>query len=188
MDIGTGDGRAVLKRAAAEPAALVIGIDAAASAMADASRRADRRGPVNALFFAAGVETLPASPLVRRADLVTVQFPWGSLLRGVVGLDVASLCGVVSLLAPGGRLEVLASVVPSDGVPGMACLDKMAESAIGQAWAAAGLRLTAFRPASATELTASGSTWARRLRGRRAGGDARPVWRLEGIRSASIDG
>ena len=77
VDLGTGDGRAVLRRAAAEPSALVIGIDAAASAMAEASRRADRRGPTNALFLAAGVEALSASPLAGRADLVTVTVPVG---------------------------------------------------------------------------------------------------------------
>ena len=138
MDIGTGDGRAVLRRAAADPRALVVGIDAAASAMIDASRRADRRGPANAVFFAAGAEALVATPLAAHANLVTVLFPWGSLVRGIVGLDDAALCGVASLLAPDGRLEV----------------------------------------------AGSGSTWARRLR---AGGDHRPVWRLEGMRSASID-
>lgn len=178
MDIGTGDGRAVLRRAATEPRALVVGIDAAASAMIDASRRADRRGPANALFFAAGAEALVATPLAGHADLVTVLFPWGSLLRGIVGLDDAALCGVASLLGPDGRLEVLASVVPSDGVPGVACLDAGARPAMARAWSAAGLRLTAMRPASAAEVAASGSTWARRLR---AGGDDRPVWRLEGI-------
>ena len=177
MDIGTGDGRAVLRRAAAEPRALVVGIDAAASAMIDASRRADRRGPTNAMFFAAGVEGLVGTPLAGHADLVTVQFPWGSLLRGIVGLDDAALCGVASLLVPDGRLEVLASVVPSDGVPGMVCLDAGAEPTIRGAWSAAGLRLTAMRLASAAEVAASGSTWARRLR---AGGADRPVWRLEG--------
>ena len=184
VDIGTGDGRAVLLRAAAEPTALVVGVDAAASLMADASRRADRRGPTNVLFLAAGAETLAASPLAGRADLVTVRFPWGSLLRGIVGLDDAALCGVASLLAAGGRLEVLASVVPSDGVTGMPCLDAEAEPAIRPAWSAAGLRLTAMRLASAAEIEACGSTWARRLR---AGRDTRPVWRLDGTRSASID-
>lgn len=185
VDIGTGDGRAVLVRAAAEPTALVVGVDAVASAMADASRRADRRGPANVLFIAAGAETLGASPLAGRADLVTVRFPWGSLLRGIVGLDDAALCGVASVVAEGGRLEVLASVVPSDGVAGMPCLDTEAVPVVRRAWSANGLRLTAMQPASPAEIAASGSTWARRLR---AGGDARPVWRLEGTRSASIDG
>ena len=87
MDIGTGDGRAVLRRAAAAPPALGVGNAAAASAMNDASRRADRRGPANAVFFAAGAEALVATPLAAHANLVTVLFPWGSLLRGIVGLD-----------------------------------------------------------------------------------------------------
>lgn len=183
VDIGTGDGRAVLARAAAEPSALVIGVDAAATAMAEASRRADRRGPANALFFAAGAEALLATPLAGLADLVTVLFPWGSLLRGTVGLDDAALRGIASVLAPGGRLEVLASVVSSDAVPGLPCLDARAEPAIRRAWSAAGLRLTGIGPASAIDIAASRSAWARRLR---AGGEQRPVWRLEGLRSASI--
>ena len=202
VDIGTGDGRAVLARAAAEPAALVVGIDASAPAMADASRRADRRGPPNALFLAAGVEALAASPLTARADLVTVLFPWGSLLHGALGLDERALDGIASQLVPGGRLEVLASVVPSDGVAGLACLDLNTEPAICRAWSVVGLELTTMRLATPEDLAASGSTWARRLgaaRGHRAAdgrdagrdagratGDVRPVWRVEGVRSASI--
>jgi 16S rRNA (adenine(1408)-N(1))-methyltransferase len=183
VDIGTGDGRVVLARAAAEPSALVIGVDAVAAAMADISRRADRRRRANALFFVAGAEILAASPLAGRADLVTVLFPWGSLLRGTVGLDEAALRGVASVLAPGGRLEVLASVVPSDAIADLSCLDAGAEPAIRRAWSAAGLQLTAIGPASAIDIAASRSAWARRLR---AGGERRPVWRLEGVRSASI--
>ena len=181
VDIGTGDGRVVLARAAAEPAALIVGIDASAAAMAGASRRAERRGPVNTLFLAAGVETLETSPLAGRADLVTVLFPWGSLLRGSLGLDDRALCGIASLLAPDGRLEVLASVVPSDGVAGLASLDTTATPAIRRAWSAAGLELVTMQPAEGQEVVSSGSTWARRL------GAGRPVWRLEGRRSASID-
>jgi 16S rRNA (adenine(1408)-N(1))-methyltransferase len=176
VDAGTGDGRAVLQRAAAEPAALVIGLDAAVGSMAEASRRADRRGPHNAIFVAAGVEAIEGSPLAGRVDLVTIRFPWGSLLRGVLGLDRAALCGVASLLAPEGRLEVLASVVPSDRVDGVECLDGAGESAIWCAWSAAGLDLVEMRPATAEEVATSGSTWARRL------GADRPVWRLEGRR------
>jgi 16S rRNA (adenine(1408)-N(1))-methyltransferase len=179
VDVGTGDGRAVLDRAFDEPTALVMGVDASAAVMATASRRADRRGPRNALFFAEGAERLADSPLAGQADLVTVTFPWGSLLRGVIGLDDAALAGVAALLRPGGRLLVLASVVPSDGVAGMDCLDESAETAIGAAWCGAGLELTSFRPATAAEVARSRSTWARRLL---AGGDTRPVWLLEGRR------
>ena len=176
VDLGTGDGRAVLARAAAEPRALVIGVDAAASAMAESSRRADRRGPSNALFLAAGVETLDRSALTCQADLVTVTFPWGSLLRGVLGLDAAALAGIASIVAPGGRVEVLLSVVPSDGVAGLQRLDAGCEPAIRAAWAAADLDLATMRAATPDAVRASGSTWARRLGPDRT---SRPVWRLE---------
>jgi 16S rRNA (adenine(1408)-N(1))-methyltransferase len=179
MDFGTGDGRAVLARAAADPCALVIGVDAAASAMTEASRRATRRGPANALFLAAGAEGLGASVLAGRVDLVTVTFPWGSLLRGMIGLDGSALAGVASVLGACGRLDALVSVVPADGVPGLERLDASCQPAIRAAWLSAGLRLAPMRPASVQEVAASGSTWARRLG---AGGDTRPVWRLEGCR------
>jgi 16S rRNA (adenine(1408)-N(1))-methyltransferase len=166
----------VLRHAVAAPGSLVIGIDASADAMADVSRRAARRGPRNALFFAEGAERLTRSPLAGVANLVTVTLPWGSLLRGVVGLDAEALAGVCSLLGRDGRLEVLASVVPSDRVDGLDCLDASAETTIRSAWRGAGIELLEMRPATAADLAASGSSWARRL------GPDRPVWRLGGRR------
>jgi 16S rRNA (adenine(1408)-N(1))-methyltransferase len=176
VDIGTGDGRAVLARARAEPGALVAGVDAAPAGMAESSRRAARRGPANAIFLAAGAETLGGSVLSCRANLVTVTFPWGSLLRGVLGLDEAALAGVAALVAPGGRVEALASVIPSDGVEGIATLDATCEPEIRHAWAGVGMELLSMRLATPAEISASGSSWARRLDVTRA---ARPVWRLD---------
>jgi 16S rRNA (adenine(1408)-N(1))-methyltransferase len=175
VDLGTGDGRAVLARAAAEPRVLVIGMDANASAMAEASRRADRghdsRRLANACFLLEAAEALPG-PLTGIASLVTVTFPWGSLLRGVLGLDTHVLQGVASTVAPGGRVELLASVVPSDGVDGIESLGAAAQPAIAAAWRSVGFELVSMRPATHDEIEASRSSWGRRL------GD-RPVWRLE---------
>ena len=176
VDVGTGDGRAVLRRAPAEPRALVIGVDADAAAVADASRRASRRGPRNAIFLAEGAERLATSPLSGAADLLTITLPWGSLLRGVLGLDERALDGIAAVLAPAGRLEVLASVVPTDRVEGLDCLDASSAPAIREAWRTAGLELLSMRPATLADLAASGSSWARRL------GPDRPVWRLSGRR------
>lgn len=54
IDLGTGDGRYVLKAAAERPDTLVIGLDANAAAMIEASRRAARRDALpNALFAVA---------------------------------------------------------------------------------------------------------------------------------------
>ncbi len=78
-----------MARARAEPAAFVIGIDASAAAMAEASRRAARpaaRGGVaNALFVVAAAERPPIE-LLGIADEVTINFPWGSLLRGALAM------------------------------------------------------------------------------------------------------
>ena len=110
---------------------------------------------------------------------MTVAFPWGSLLRGVVGLDQVALGGAAALVASGGGFDVLASVVPSDRIDGIASLDASREPEIRRAWAAVGLQLVSMRLASTAESAASGSSWARRLAATR---DTRPVWRLEGCR------
>jgi 16S rRNA (adenine(1408)-N(1))-methyltransferase len=60
LDLGTGDGRHVLALARARPDTLVIGVDANAAGMAEASRRAARRGTLpNALFAVAAAEHPP---------------------------------------------------------------------------------------------------------------------------------
>jgi 16S rRNA (adenine(1408)-N(1))-methyltransferase len=183
VDLGTGDGRAVLARAAAEPDSLVIGVDAAAAAMAESSRRADRRRMANVLFLADGVEHLVDSPLAGAADLVTVILPWGSLARGILGVDAAALAGIAAVLAPGGRLDVLVSVTPSDHVADLPRLAAAHATPIASAWSSAGLRLTSMTPATDAEVAASGSSWARRLRS--GAGAGRPVWRLSGDRHAT---
>ena len=179
VDLGTGDGTAVLAAAAADPRALVIGLDADASAMAEASRRAARParkgGLPNALFVAGAAETPPAE-LCGIADTVTVWFPWGSLLRGVLGLDDAAVGGLAALVRPeGGRVEALVSVTAHDRLDGLASLDGPAIGRLAAAHGRFGLALVSVAPATAEEVRASRSSWGRRLL---AAGSDRPVWRL----------
>ncbi len=136
------------------------------------------------MYLAVGAEALPATPLAGAADLVTVTFPWGSLLRGVLGLDEAALAGIAAVVRSGGEIDMLASVVPSDGVDGLAILDATAERSIAAAWATVGLRLDSMCPAGPAEIAATHSSWARRL-GAGAGAVRadRPVWRLTGTRA-----
>jgi 16S rRNA (adenine(1408)-N(1))-methyltransferase len=175
VDLGTGDGRAVLAGAVAEPQALVIGIDANAAGMAESSRRAVRprsgRGAPNAIFLVEAAEGLPG-PLAGAASLVTITMPWGSLLRGVLGLDQIPMRGIASVVGRDGRVVVLVSVTPADRVQGLLELGHPAQPAIAEAWRSVGFELEPMRLASAEDLRASRSSWARRL------GD-RPVWRLE---------
>lgn len=156
----------MLAAAAARPDTLVIGVDANAMAMADSSRRAARRSALpNALSAVAAAEH-PPHVLKGLAGSLTVNFPWGSLLRGLLGHDDAVLAGVASLLAPGAAGQVLFSVVPRDGAPAIP-----APAQLSAVYARHGLALLEARPATPGEIAASGSSWAKRLR---AGRD-RPV-------------
>src|SRR5262245_64561053 len=90
--------------------------------MAELSRRAARPerkgGRPNALFILAAAEALPAE-LTGLADAVEVRFPWGSLLRGVLGADEGVAAGVVGLLKPGGGLEMLLAPAARDRLEGL---------------------------------------------------------------------
>jgi 16S rRNA (adenine(1408)-N(1))-methyltransferase len=183
IDLGTGDGRAVLARASAEPETLAIGIDANAASMIESSRRAakpERKGGrSNALFVVAAAEA-PPPELACLADEVTITLPWGSLLDGVLGRDDRVAAGVASLLAPGGLMRSIVSTTACDGRD-LPAMDDPLGSVIAEAWAGHGLSLGAFRPATAAELAVTHSTWARRL-GLAAGpapASARQPWIIE---------
>ena len=137
--------------------------------MRDASRRAARPagkgGLPNARFIASGVEQLPAE-LAGLASLVTVHFPWGSLLRAAIGEDAAGAAGIARLVAPGGRLRLLVSAAERDANGGgVVDLDP---GAVAGAYRELGMELCACRPASAEDLAAAHSTWGRRLLSSRA--------------------
>jgi 16S rRNA (adenine(1408)-N(1))-methyltransferase len=166
IDVGTGDGRAVLAAAARDPRTLAIGLDASASAMAEASRRAagpaGKGGLENARFVLAAAEAPPA-PFLRIADLVTVRFPWGSLLRGVVGADDTVAAGVASLVAADGALELMLAPSGRDGLAEVPVDPDRLADAVDRAFTPHGLRLVAAAAATAEEVRATHASWARRL-------------------------
>ena len=93
--------------------------------------RPSRGGLPNALFVVAAVEALPAE-LEGVADLVTVHFPWGSLLRGLLGADPATMSSLTRVLRPGANLQLLVSSTVRDrgagGADPAATLQALAES------------------------------------------------------------
>jgi 16S rRNA (adenine(1408)-N(1))-methyltransferase len=182
IDIGTGDGRAVLDSARRDPRLLVVGLDAHAGSMAGASRRAARStkkgGRPNALFVVASAADMPPD-LAGLAARVTVIFPWGSLLRGCVGRGAAVAQGICSVLAPGGRLDLILATAERDGLDGIPTAPREVIAAARATFEAHGLSFTDGALLTAMELDAISSTWARRLL--REGRDRRAM----GIRFAS---
>jgi len=167
VDVGTGDGRAVLAAATREPTTLVIGLDPDAGSMAEASRRAaarpQRGGRSNAIFVIAAAGSMPCE-LAGRADLVTVTLPWGSLLRGCVGLDPDVARGIASLLAADGELELTLAPTNRDRLDDMPTDPEAIAGAVGRAFGDAGLALLEADQIPVAAVAATGSTWAKRLR------------------------
>jgi 16S rRNA (adenine(1408)-N(1))-methyltransferase len=168
VDVGAGDGGYVLHRARTEPTTFAIAIDASPDVLAAGAWRAKRSHLGNAAFLVDGVERLPPE-LACLADEVTVHFPWGSLLRGLVDGSTTAIIGPIAfLMKPGAELRVLMSANERDGLceitPSLVVSNRVA-------YAEHGLHLIEAEWASARMVAESRSAWAKRLalgRARRA--------------------
>lgn len=151
LDVGTGDGRFVLRRARAEPDTLWLGLDAVAEAMADSARRARAKpakgGAPNALFLVARVEALPPA-LHGACDAIAVNYPWGSLLKAVAEPVPEVLAGLAGCAKPGAAISVLINLAPFEDAEQRARLElspldpAIAHERLHPAYRAAGIALT----------------------------------------------
>jgi 16S rRNA (adenine(1408)-N(1))-methyltransferase len=162
VDIGTGDGRYVLHAARAGSSWFAIGVDACCDNM----RAASRTAPHNVLFVIAEARALPTE-LRGLATRIAINFPWGSLLGGLLDGNAGLLDGLASIARP-----------DPDGRKGGATLEiRLNGGALAEAgWSleAGGERVrqvlaahgfSVGRPAllDARALRACPTTWAKRL-------------------------
>ena len=101
IDVGTGDGRYVLHVARTRPEWFAIGVDACRDNLREASRKA----PGNALYVIANALALPGE-LGGMASKITLNFPWGSLLTGLLDGEPSLLEGLLAIARPGAALEI----------------------------------------------------------------------------------
>lgn len=103
IDLGCGDGRFPFRLARSRPDLFVIGIDPARENLrrcaTRAARPARRGGLSNLLFIIASVEALPEE-LEGLARCLTVLFPWGSLLRGLLRGSSQTVSAMAKLTYP----------------------------------------------------------------------------------------
>ena len=101
VDLGAGDGRFVRHLARQHPGLGAIGVD-----LCEANLRLGSRAAAdNALFVVADALALPAE-LGRVATHVTVNFPWGSLLRGLLAGHQGLLAGLAAVARGGATLDI----------------------------------------------------------------------------------
>ncbi|MDQ3694376.1 MAG: class I SAM-dependent methyltransferase [Chloroflexota bacterium] len=101
VDLGTGDGRFVYDQARRCPGWAVIGVDTCLGNL----RRSARSTPDNARFVVADGLALPRE-LHRLATAATINFPWGSLLAGLLDGDEGLLTGLRAVGRDGMSLAV----------------------------------------------------------------------------------
>ncbi|MFO7584157.1 MAG: class I SAM-dependent methyltransferase [Anaerolineales bacterium] len=101
LDLGTGDGRFTCHQARQNPQDFFIGIDACRENLRENSRNC----PPNALYLIASAQSLPHELDFLAAE-ITINFPWGSLLRGLLEDDPALFNGLARVACPGAALTV----------------------------------------------------------------------------------
>ena len=170
IDIGTGDGRFVQHTAQSKPQTFVIGLDACRENLHKVSQRA----PMNSLFVIANARNMP-SELYGLATHITINFPWGSLLEGLVDNDTSLLAGLMAMAQPNAELEVRLNggALSTAGWE----LDTGAER-VQQVLAGNGFAMRPAKIVMANDLQSCPTTWAKRLA---FGRDPRAMY-LRGVR------
>jgi len=159
VDVGAGDGGYVVFRARIEPNTFAIAVDASPDGLVRGAWKAERERRQNAAFLVGSVEHLPRE-LACLADEVTIHFPWGSLFRGLVDGSGPVLGPIAGLMKVGAELRVLLSAVDRDGFAEVT--PSVISSRRGR-YSEHGLHLAGAEWASSAIVSASRSSWAKRL-------------------------
>ena len=172
IDLGTGDGLSVYKRAQENRERFFIGIDANRRPLEKISEKIYRRpakgGLTNVVYVQAAAEALPAE-LDGVASEVQVEFPWGSLLRGVAGGDKVILSNLRRLCSSNALLEVTLAIDPDRDRSEWARLElasltiDLVGSFLRLRYHEAGFRIVSAQQIPSNNVTLLNSSWARRL-------------------------
>ncbi len=120
------------------------------------------------MFIQAAAEDLPDG-LFGIADRVTINLPWGSLLRAVVLPDAEVLRGIRRLIKPGGILEVVTAIdavrdrqeLERLGLPSLT--DRHLDVDLIRSYQNAGFRRAENMNSEPEDESPIGTTWGKRL-------------------------
>ena len=101
LDLGTGDGRYVHHLAERFPGQFIIGIDSCRENLREVSQK---KLP-NALFVIASAQALPYE-LDGLISHISINFPWGSLLDGLLNGNEAFMSGLETLTGLSASMEI----------------------------------------------------------------------------------
>lgn len=183
LDIGTGDGRFVIDVAREKPDWFCIGIDPVAETMQRISRLAAGKpakgGAGNALFLRGSAEQLPG-PLQSGADNLTVNYPWGSLMRVVVAADPTGLRRLRATCRDNAKVSIFLNLSVFDDADyafrlGLPARDFLDSQEFADAFGAAGILINARQSFHGDPPMRT--RWGRHL----VRGSARTTFLIEGV-------
>jgi 16S rRNA (adenine(1408)-N(1))-methyltransferase len=111
LDIGTGDGRFVLKNALKDKKNLYVGMDPAEKQLKISSKKVNRKRLSNSLFILGSIENTPPE-LFSLIDKIFINLPWGTLLEKIVKSENSSVKNLYDLLKDEGEIEVIFGYLP----------------------------------------------------------------------------
>lgn len=110
-DVGAGDGKYAIRLARSLTSAVVVAIDAEGTRMHKSAQRLKGKAPGNLIFWIGSLDAgIPSAK--EMFDEIHVILPWGSLLEGMLGLDMPVLSNVLDLGRPNARLIVVLNQRP----------------------------------------------------------------------------
>jgi 16S rRNA (adenine(1408)-N(1))-methyltransferase len=156
LDLGTGDGRYVHSLAEQFPDDFIIGVDACRENLSEYSRA---KLP-NMLFVISNAQCLPCE-LNGMISHISINFPWGSLLNGLLNDGTNLMCGLERMSTSTTSIEVRLNggALAEAGYALESGADKIYYNLLQAGW-----RVRPPRCMDAHELEVFPSTWARRLR------------------------
>ena len=172
LDLGTGDGRYVYRQAQVHPDTFYIGVDATRENLDEYSakigKKPSRGGLPNVLYVLAAAEALPPE-LDGLADVITINFPWGSLMSGLIRGDARLLGSIARAARRGAALDIYLNTavfqdpIPLDvqGLPELT-LDYISQE-LWPRYRAAGILIGDTELVGKEGMAAIPSLWARRL-------------------------
>jgi len=158
IDLGTGDGRYAVHLARGRPELGVVGIDTCL----DHLHGSPRRLPANVRFLQTDARAIAieAAMATMATSSVSINFPYGSLLRGLVDAEPALLDRLEELLGPRGHLRIR---VNKRALTGTGLDPEGAGYAIIQGLHRLHALRVSSRPIGPAELRAFPSSWAKRI-------------------------
>ena len=169
IDLGTGDGRFVYKKALVNPNVFFIGIDPSEKQIQIYSREAVRKKLKNILFVVSSIENMP-NELESTSDRIYISFPWGTLLEYVVKPTKEGIVELSKLLKDKGKIEIVFGYAPEFEPSETERLqlpligNELIEESIIPIFESSGFKSEGYSKLNKEELKDIETTWAKKLK------------------------